>query len=169
MLDQHEELARLLLEDPEAARSDMGVRLFNELQLLRDLNERRELEKAKHALEVELAHVRRVALMGELTASLAHEVLQSLAAVNANADAGPRWLAGGPPNLASQADRPQRQTSARSDHARPRVGEEVASDQGVAGPNGKYSRSTCRYQHRGGAPPGFRENRISSGLAIGAG
>ena len=28
---------------PEAARSEMGVRLFNELQLLRDLNERHEL------------------------------------------------------------------------------------------------------------------------------
>ena len=76
MLNQHEELARLLLEDPEAARSDMGVRLFNELELLRDLNERRELEKAKHALEVELAHVSRVAMMRELTASIAHEVLQ---------------------------------------------------------------------------------------------
>ena len=39
MLDQDEELASLLLKDPEAARSDMGVRLFNELQLLRDPNE----------------------------------------------------------------------------------------------------------------------------------
>jgi len=48
---------------------------------------------------VELAHVSRVALMGEVTASIAHEVLQPLAAVNANADAGLLWLAGGPPNL----------------------------------------------------------------------
>ena len=77
----------------------MGVRLFNELQLPRDLNERRELEKAKEALEVELAHVSRVAMMGELTASIAHEVLQPLAAITANADAGLQWLAGGPPNL----------------------------------------------------------------------
>lgn len=99
MLDQHEELARLLLDDPEAARSEMGVRLFNELQLLRDLNERRELEKAKQALEVELAHVTRVTMMGELTASIAHEVLQPLAAVTANADAGLQWLAAGAPNL----------------------------------------------------------------------
>lgn len=49
-----EELARLLLEDPEAARCDMGVRLFEELAELRDLNEKCELEKAKHALEVQL-------------------------------------------------------------------------------------------------------------------
>jgi C4-dicarboxylate-specific signal transduction histidine kinase len=34
-----------------------------------------------------------------MTASIAHEVLQPLPAVNANADAGLRWLAGGPPNL----------------------------------------------------------------------
>jgi hypothetical protein len=64
MLNQHEEPASLLLKNPEAARPDMGVRLFNELRLLRDLNERRELEKAKQALEVELAHVTRVAMMG---------------------------------------------------------------------------------------------------------
>ena len=113
MLDQHEELARLLRNDPEAARWDMGVRLFNELELLRDLNERLELEKAKQALEerdrqrelllrtaqAELAHVARVSMMGELTASIAHEVLQPLAGVTTYADAGLRWLAGSPPHL----------------------------------------------------------------------
>jgi signal transduction histidine kinase len=99
LLEQHEELARLLLEDPEAARSEMGVKLFNELQLLRDLNERRELERAKQVLEVELAHVTRMTMMGELTASIAHEVLQPLTAISTNADAGLRWLAGGLSNL----------------------------------------------------------------------
>ena len=49
--------------------------------------------------QAQLAHVNRVATMGELTASIAHEVLQPLAAVTANVDAGLRWLAGGPPNL----------------------------------------------------------------------
>jgi signal transduction histidine kinase len=113
MLDQNEELTRLLLEDPEAGRSEMAVRLFDELKLLRDLNERRELEKAKQALEerdrqrelllrtaqAELSHVTRVTMMGELTASIAHEVLQPLAAINADAVAGRRWLASTPPNL----------------------------------------------------------------------
>src|SRR5678815_5713237 len=47
----HEDLARLLLEDPEADRCEMGERLFEELSSLRDLNERRELERAKQALE----------------------------------------------------------------------------------------------------------------------
>ena len=50
MLRLDEELTRLLLDDPEAARCDMGVRLFAELEELRDLNERRELEGANREL-----------------------------------------------------------------------------------------------------------------------
>jgi len=91
VLEQHEELAHLLLEDSEAARSEMGVRLFNELQLLRDLNERHELEKAKQALEeryreaqMELARINRVTEMGQLAASIAHEITQPLTAVVTN-------------------------------------------------------------------------------------
>jgi len=51
LLREHEQLARLLLEDPEAGRCEMGTRLFEELASLRELNEREELEKAKRALE----------------------------------------------------------------------------------------------------------------------
>ena len=47
----HEELARLLLEDPEADRCEMGERMFEELTSLRELHERQELERAKQALE----------------------------------------------------------------------------------------------------------------------
>ena len=52
LLATEEELARLLLQDPEAARCDMGVRLFSELEDLRALNERRELERANKELEL---------------------------------------------------------------------------------------------------------------------
>ena len=51
LLREHEELARLLSEDSEAGRCEMGTRLFEELESLRDLNERQELETAKRALE----------------------------------------------------------------------------------------------------------------------
>jgi two-component sensor histidine kinase len=51
LLQKHEELARLLLRDQEAARCEMGARLFEELKSLRDLNEREELQKAKRDLE----------------------------------------------------------------------------------------------------------------------
>src|ERR1700691_6346809 len=51
LLRGHEKLARMLLEDTEAGHCEMGSRLFEELESLRDLNERQELEKAKRALE----------------------------------------------------------------------------------------------------------------------
>jgi len=106
MLDQQEELARLLLEDPEAARCEMGVRLLDELNLLRDLNERHELEKAKQALEeryheveMQLAHVNRVTTMGQLAASISHEVMQPISASLSNTQAALHWLSAQPPNL----------------------------------------------------------------------
>ena len=47
----------------------------------------------------QLAHVVRVTTLGELTASIAHEVNQPLAAVVINGNASLRWLADTPPNL----------------------------------------------------------------------
>ena len=47
----------------------------------------------------ELAHVTRMTTLGELTASIAHEVNQPLTGVVSNADACLRWLAAQPPNL----------------------------------------------------------------------
>jgi C4-dicarboxylate-specific signal transduction histidine kinase len=47
----------------------------------------------------ELGHVTRVAMMGELTASIVHEVLQPISAIHMDATAGLRWLAGNSSNL----------------------------------------------------------------------
>src|SRR5262249_28342744 len=44
-------------------------------------------------------HVTRVTTLGELTASIAHEVNQPLAAIITNSDASLRWLGAHPPNL----------------------------------------------------------------------
>jgi len=49
--------------------------------------------------QAELAHVNRVMTMGELTASIAHEVTQPLAAIMASGDSCTAWLASQPPNL----------------------------------------------------------------------
>ena len=49
--------------------------------------------------EAELAHANRVATMGQLTASIAHEVNQPLAALLTNAETAVHWLARQPPNL----------------------------------------------------------------------
>jgi two-component sensor histidine kinase len=51
LLRQHEQLAQLLMDDTEAGHCEMGTRLFEELESLRDLHERKELEKARRALE----------------------------------------------------------------------------------------------------------------------
>jgi len=51
LLRQQEELAGLLCRDREAGHYEMGARLFEELESLRDLNERQVLESARHALE----------------------------------------------------------------------------------------------------------------------
>jgi C4-dicarboxylate-specific signal transduction histidine kinase len=50
-------------------------------------------------VQMELAHANRVATMGQLTASIAHEVNQPLAAAVTNAQAALRWLDGRPPDL----------------------------------------------------------------------
>jgi len=58
-------------------------------------------EQALRKAQAELAHVTRVTMLGELTASIAHEVNQPLAAVVANAEASLRWLDREIPDLAA--------------------------------------------------------------------
>ncbi|MGC2613878.1 MAG: PAS domain-containing protein [Terracidiphilus sp.] len=61
---------------------------------------RAEEERARlHRLENDLAHINRVSIMGELTASIAHEVNQPLSGVVSNGSACLRWLAGETPNI----------------------------------------------------------------------
>jgi PAS domain S-box-containing protein len=67
-----------------------------------DITERKrsEQERAKlYQLEADLAHMNRVSVMGELTASIAHEVNQPLSGVVSNASACLRWLAADAPNV----------------------------------------------------------------------
>jgi PAS domain S-box-containing protein len=64
-----------------------------------DVTAARKAQEALHAAQAELAHASRVATLGELTASIAHEVNQPLAAVISNAAACLRWLDRGAPDL----------------------------------------------------------------------
>jgi PAS domain S-box-containing protein len=61
--------------------------------------ERKQAEEALHKAQAELAHVTRVTTLGEMTASIAHEINQPLAAVVTNGSACLRWLMGESPNL----------------------------------------------------------------------
>jgi len=72
------------------------------LKVARDFSDRVRAEEQRdrlRELEADLAHINRVSMLGELTASIAHEVNQPLAGVVSNAGASLRWLAGDPPNL----------------------------------------------------------------------
>ncbi len=69
------------------------------LETNNDVTERKRAEEALHKAQGELAHVTRVGTLGEMTASIAHEINQPLAAVVNNASACLRWLAGPAPNL----------------------------------------------------------------------
>ncbi|WNC95492.1 AAA family ATPase (plasmid) [Paraburkholderia sp. FT54] len=64
-----------------------------------DLTERKRAEEALRVVQRELAHANRVATMGQLTASIAHEVKQPIAATIGNAEAAIRWLGHRPPDL----------------------------------------------------------------------
>jgi signal transduction histidine kinase len=75
LLRGHEELARLLLEDPEADRSEMSERMFGELTQLREMKERQELKMAKQVLEEKDRQ------KDQFIAVLAHELRNPLAAV----------------------------------------------------------------------------------------
>jgi PAS domain S-box-containing protein len=59
---------------------------------LMDVTEARKAQEALNEAQVQLAHANRVATLGEMSASIAHEVNQPLAAIVANAGAGARWL-----------------------------------------------------------------------------
>jgi NO-binding membrane sensor protein with MHYT domain len=63
------------------------------------LFERKRAEEALRQAQADLARVTRVTTLGELTASIAHEVNQPLAGVVANAEACLGWLDGETPNL----------------------------------------------------------------------
>ncbi len=64
-----------------------------------DITERRHGEEALRSAQAELARVARLTTMGELVASIAHEISQPLGAIVTNAEAGVRWLNRRTPDL----------------------------------------------------------------------
>jgi PAS domain S-box-containing protein len=64
-----------------------------------DIEERHRAEEALRQAKSDLAHVNRVTTMGELTASLAHEVNQPIAAAVTSANSCIRWLEADVPNI----------------------------------------------------------------------
>jgi C4-dicarboxylate-specific signal transduction histidine kinase len=88
------------IDDPETGQP------VNVGNVCRDITDRkraeaeaRENDRRYRAMQMELAHANRVATMGQLTASIAHEVNQPIAATVTNAEAALRWLRAGSSHL----------------------------------------------------------------------
>ena len=64
-----------------------------------DITESRRVSEALREAQFQLAHANRVAAMGQLTASIAHEVRQPLAAVKVSGNTALRWLSKSPPEI----------------------------------------------------------------------
>ena len=82
----------------EESRHGVGFAL-DLTELNRAEAEARENERRYRDALMELAHAHRITTMGQLAASIAHEVNQPITATVTNAEAGLSWLAAQPPNL----------------------------------------------------------------------
>jgi PAS domain S-box-containing protein len=67
--------------------------------LYSDVEDAKTMEEALQSSQLRLARASQLAAIAELSASIAHEVNQPLAAVSANAEACVRWLSAEPPNI----------------------------------------------------------------------
>jgi PAS domain S-box-containing protein len=79
---------------------DQGVAFVLDLSERKRVEaEARESDRRYREAQMELAHANRIATMGHLTASIAHEVKQPIAATVANAEAALRWLSRDPTDI----------------------------------------------------------------------
>jgi C4-dicarboxylate-specific signal transduction histidine kinase len=93
------------------ARDELEVRVAERTaEIKRQMAEQRRTEETLQATRAELARAARITTIGELTASIAHEVNQPLAAVVANADACVAWLSRETPDLAEARSAAERAT-----------------------------------------------------------
>jgi PAS domain S-box-containing protein len=105
-------------------------------------DERKRAEEALQEAQTELAHVTRVAALGELTASIAHEINQPLGAVVNNASACLRWLRA---NNLEEA----RQSASLVVEEGHRAGEIISRVRALAKKAPPFC-SRCRFVRRGG-------------------
>jgi len=88
------------IDDPETGQPvNVGNVCRDITQRKRAEAEARENDRRYREMQIELAHTNRVATMGHLTASVAHEVNQPIAATVTNAQAALRWLRAGSSHL----------------------------------------------------------------------
>jgi C4-dicarboxylate-specific signal transduction histidine kinase len=101
-------------------------------------------QEALRLAQSDLAHVNRVTTMGELTASLAHEVNQPIAAAVTHANTCLRWLTRDQPDLEEARQAASRMAKDASRAAESSAGFECSSRR--AQRNGSWSISTRSYE-----------------------
>jgi PAS domain S-box-containing protein len=77
------------------ALAELGITIVGAV----DIGARVEAQDALHRLQADFARAARISMLGEFTASIAHEVNQPLAAIATNAEAGLRWLSRPEPDI----------------------------------------------------------------------
>ena len=75
------------------------VELDTTIFSLEDMTERLQMETQLRQIQADFSHAARIATLGELTSSIAHEVNQPLAAIMTNAETSLRWLARAEPDI----------------------------------------------------------------------
>ncbi len=96
MADAHENAT---LDRTTLALAIAGFTLADLAALFASVSKRKRADEALRQTQADLAHVQRVTTMGELAASISHEVMQPLGAAVINAQAALRWLGAQPPDL----------------------------------------------------------------------
>ena len=134
----------------------------------------RESERRYREAQAELAHVNRVTTMGQLTASIAHEINQPLAGIASNGAAGLNWLNREQPDLDRARDAFSRivNDSARAserDSWSAGAGQEVRSAIGQARYRRRHKRSAGAHHCRVAAPRRCAPNRLGRRRSTGAG
>jgi signal transduction histidine kinase len=96
--------ARLLSEQKRVA-SELDRHVLLRTAELAAANEELKKEVAERArVQAEFAHAARISMLGELAASIAHEINQPLAAMRTNGETALRWLDRAEPNVAKARD-----------------------------------------------------------------
>ena len=96
-IDLHRSGRRILVEVTNTPIFDQGQKLV--LSVVRDVTERKRAAEALQQMHEQLAHANRVATLGQLTASIAHEIAQPIGAVYNRANAAINFLNKDPPDL----------------------------------------------------------------------
>jgi PAS domain S-box-containing protein len=78
---------------------DSGGNIVQWYGLSVDIDERKRTEDYLRDMRVKLTRASRIAMVAELSASIAHELNQPLTSIVANAQAAKRWLSAAPPNM----------------------------------------------------------------------